>query len=86
MKSFWIALLSAAAVLAADTFTNPLLHTGPDPWVVQWKGFYYYSNSTGKNLTLRKTADITTGIPGREEFREFREFRDNSGTVTTTPN
>jgi GH43 family beta-xylosidase len=41
------------------TFTNPLLDTGPDPWVVRWKGSYYYSNTTGKNLTLRKTADIT---------------------------
>ncbi len=41
------------------TFTNPLLDHGPDPWVVWWKGFYYYSNSTGDNLTLRKTADIT---------------------------
>ncbi len=45
--------------LTANTFSNPLLHTGPDPWVVWWKGFYYYSNSTGTNLTLRKTADIT---------------------------
>ena len=43
----------------SDTFTNPLLQNGPDPWVVWWKGFYYYSNSTGTNLTLRKTADIT---------------------------
>ena len=24
------------------TFTDPLLQTGPDPWVVWWKGFYYY--------------------------------------------
>jgi GH43 family beta-xylosidase len=44
---------------ATNTFTNPLLHNGPDPWVIYWKGFYYYSNSTGTNLTLRKTADIT---------------------------
>ena len=43
----------------SGTFTNPLLQSGPDPWVVWWKGFYYYSNSSGKNLTLRKTADIT---------------------------
>ena len=42
-----------------NTFTNPLLKTGPDPWVIYWKGFYYYTNSTGANLTLRKTADIT---------------------------
>ena len=47
------------AALPPGTFTNPLLHTGPDPWVIFWKGFYYYSNSSGSNLTLRKTADIT---------------------------
>jgi GH43 family beta-xylosidase len=48
-----------AARVDANTFTNPLLKTGPDPWVVYWKGFYYYSNSTGANLTLRKTTDVT---------------------------
>ena len=48
-----------AARAHRDTFTDPLLENGPDPWVVWWKGFYYYSNSSGKNLTLRKTADIT---------------------------
>ena len=48
-----------AATTQADSFTDPLLDNGPDPWVVWWKGFYYYSNSTGTNLTLRKTADIT---------------------------
>lgn len=57
------ALLCAAphshAQTAANTFTNPLLDVGPDPWVVYWKGYYYYSNSTGANLTLLKTADIT---------------------------
>ena len=42
-----------------NTFTDPLLPNGPDPWVVYWHGFYYYSNSTGTNLILRKTADIT---------------------------
>jgi GH43 family beta-xylosidase len=42
-----------------NTFTNPLLDNGPDPWVIRYKGFYYYSNSTGSNLALRKTADIT---------------------------
>ena len=44
---------------SGTTFTNPLLRTGPDPWVTWWNGFYYYSNSTGTNLTLRKTTDIT---------------------------
>lgn len=41
------------------TFHNPLLSTGPDPWVVTANGFYYYMNSTQKNLTIWKTRDIT---------------------------
>jgi len=48
-----------AGAVQGGTFTDPLLENGPDPWVVWWKGFYYYSNSSGTNLTLRKTADIT---------------------------
>src|SRR5580704_4727062 len=42
-----------------DTFTNPLLPSGADPWVIAWKGYYYYMNTTGKNLTIWKTRDIT---------------------------
>lgn len=38
-----------------STFTNPLLPTGPDPWVEYKDGFYYYMNTTLKNLTLWKT-------------------------------
>ncbi|HZZ38036.1 MAG TPA: glycoside hydrolase family 43 protein [Acidobacteriaceae bacterium] len=44
---------------ARATFVNPLLPAGPDPWVLFHDGFYYYMNSTGTNLTLRKTRDIT---------------------------
>jgi GH43 family beta-xylosidase len=50
---------STAAKGAGHTFTNPILQKGPDPWVIWWKGFYYYSDTSGQNLTLRKTADIT---------------------------
>jgi GH43 family beta-xylosidase len=58
--SYGVAQAGAAdASVKVRTFTNPLLDNGPDPWVVWWKGFYYYSNTTGRNLTLRKTADIT---------------------------
>ncbi len=44
---------------AADTFHNPLLKTGPDPWVITRDGFYYYMNTTGHNLTIWKTREIT---------------------------
>lgn len=50
-------LLSAQGSQA--TFHNPLLPTGPDPWVTTANGFYYYMNTTGHDLTIRRTRDIT---------------------------
>jgi GH43 family beta-xylosidase len=41
------------------TFTNPLLLVGPDPWVIYHDNYYYYMNTTAKNLTIWKTKDIT---------------------------
>ncbi len=43
----------------SGTFTNPLLQSGADPWVTEWQGNYYYMNTTGVNLTIWKTRDIT---------------------------
>ncbi len=42
----------------APELTNPLLPSGPDPWVIWHDGFYYYMNTTGKNLIIRKTCHI----------------------------
>ena len=47
-----------ALSLWSQTFTNPLLPSGPDPWVLQDQGTYYYMNSTGSNLTVWKTKSI----------------------------
>ncbi len=44
---------------SGSTFQNPLLPSGPDPWVISRDGFYYYMNTTGNNLTIWKTRDIT---------------------------
>jgi GH43 family beta-xylosidase len=44
---------------SGDTFTNPLLPEGADPSVEQSGEFYYYMQTTGINLTLWRTRDIT---------------------------
>ena len=49
---------SSAAKRHPATFHNPLLPTGPDPWVEYKDGFYYYMNTTEKNLTLWKTRNM----------------------------
>ena len=51
-------VLGATCALGQNTFTNPLLPSGPDPWVEYHDGMYYYMNSTPKNLTLWKTRNM----------------------------
>ncbi|HVW97598.1 MAG TPA: glycoside hydrolase family 43 protein [Mucilaginibacter sp.] len=43
---------------AQRTFTNPLLPSGPDPWVIFHNGYYYYTNSMGDRLVLYKTKNM----------------------------
>jgi GH43 family beta-xylosidase len=57
--------LSTASLLAQtnakspETFSNPLKDNGADPWVAEGNSYYYYTNTTGRNLTLWKTRDMT---------------------------
>ena len=44
---------------AQQTFTNPLLPSGADPWVTYHDGYYYYTNTTGRNITIWKTKNIS---------------------------
>ncbi|MES2374887.1 MAG: glycoside hydrolase family 43 protein [Bacteroidota bacterium] len=41
-----------------ETFTNPLLPAGADPFSFYKDGYYYYTHTTGKNITLWKTNSI----------------------------
>lgn len=59
-KLFAVLLLNIAFGCAfAQTFTNPLLPSGADPWNIYKDGYYYYTCSTGRNLTIWKTKDLT---------------------------
>lgn len=42
----------------AGVLRNPLLPSGPDPWVVYRDGYYYYMNTTAVNLTIWKTRSL----------------------------
>ncbi|MBK0379034.1 glycoside hydrolase family 43 protein [Mucilaginibacter segetis] len=57
--SLVVVLSTASAQTAPKTFTNPLLPSGADPWVIQHNGYYYYTNSTQNNLVIWKTKDMS---------------------------
>ncbi|MCX2575163.1 glycoside hydrolase family 43 protein [Pedobacter sandarakinus] len=50
--------LLMANACTAQTFTNPLLPSGADPWSIYKDGYYYYTNSTQRNLTIWKTKNL----------------------------
>lgn len=53
-------LISVGHLTASDTFNNPLLASGPDPWVTQHDGAYYYLKSGPRSsIILMRTTDIT---------------------------
>lgn len=52
-------LFSLSLTAQGDVFTNPLLPSGPDPWCIFKDGYYYYTNTTAKNITIWKTDDIS---------------------------
>src|SRR5690348_1834545 len=53
-------LLACASVRAGDVqdYAQPLLPSGPDPWVIQRDGVYYYTSTTRDRIELRKTRDL----------------------------
>ena len=42
-----------------ETFTNPVLTSAPDPWVIQQGDFYYVTYTTGNNLKLIRTSEMS---------------------------
>ena len=51
-------LIFSPAIAQQKTFTNPLLPSGADPWVIYQNGYYYYTNSAGSKLILYKTKNM----------------------------
>ncbi len=55
---FFVIVFSVSNSYAQQTFTNPLLPSGADPWCIHKEGYYYYTNTTGHNVTIWKTDNI----------------------------
>jgi GH43 family beta-xylosidase len=53
-----VLLLASAAHAGEAKVMHPLLPSGPDPWVTQRDGVYYYTSTEGNRISLRKTTDM----------------------------
>ncbi len=70
------------AARPADTFTNPVCESGADPWVVRWRGAYYYCHSRAGSVCVsraerlhevgrRPAAVVWAPAPGRPYSRHL---------------
>lgn len=50
---------SPPPVVSADSFVNPLLASGPDPWVIQKDSIYYYTHTLGNRVGIWKTKKMS---------------------------
>lgn len=57
-QALLLALLLSASLAQAAKPIGPLLPSGPDPWVTQRDGFYYYMHTQGDRISLWKTRDM----------------------------
>lgn len=62
INQFRIALICFAVFIAqlclAQTFKNPLLPSGADPWSIYKDGYYYYTHSMQDKLVIWKTKNL----------------------------
>ncbi|MDE3165711.1 MAG: glycoside hydrolase family 43 protein [Acidobacteriota bacterium] len=68
------AALGACLLLAAQaprTFTNPLLPSGADPFIAWREGFYYFTATGGRHITIRKSASLA-GLAAAESREIWR--------------
>lgn len=42
-----------------NTFLNPILDSGPDPWIAKQGNTYYYTHTLGNRIALWKTTKVT---------------------------
>ncbi|MEO8372401.1 MAG: glycoside hydrolase family 43 protein [Candidatus Solibacter sp.] len=50
--------LTLGVVAAQTPLINPLLPSGADPWVTSHGGYYYYMNTTGNSLAIRRVRNM----------------------------
>ncbi|OYX25572.1 MAG: glycosyl hydrolase family 43 [Flavobacteriales bacterium 32-35-8] len=58
IMSFFIILFSIYSYGQTDTYTNPILPTGADPFSFYHNGFYYYTNTMYNEIKIWKTKNL----------------------------
>lgn len=66
--AFWLTM-----PLLGQTFTNPIISDGADPWVIFNNGYYYFTDTTGAGVYIRVSTQLagTNGIGAAPSIKVF---------------
>ena len=70
-----------AWALAAATLTNPLLPSGPDPYILTEGGWFYFMATRGDRLSIRRTHDLAK-LAEAEEVTVWHPPSDGGNAVS----
>lgn len=71
---------SFGLVRGQDTFTNPLLPSGADPWSIYKDGYYYYTHTLGDRIGIWKTKNLAD-LKTAEHADGYRDWTPPPGTM-----
>lgn len=54
-----VSISQQRTIAQAQTFVNPLLSSGADPWCIYKNGYFYYTNTLGNRIDIWKTKSIS---------------------------
>lgn len=62
--ALWYCALQSLNVSGTETFTNPIVTNGADPWITYKDGYYYLTYTTGSNVQIHRATRLagTNGI------------------------
>ena len=64
LPAMFFVCLAPSASVASETYTNPIITTGADPWITYQSGYYYLTYTTGSSVRVHRATRLagTKGI------------------------
>lgn len=83
--SCWIMMIVCSVVVSGqacdDYYTNPILNSGADPWVIQHEGWYYYCSGVRGGIGISRSRDLHKIAPPVRVWKAPEKGQWNSACI-----
>lgn len=83
--SCWVMMIVCSVVASGqacdDYYTNPILNSGADPWVIKHEGWYYYCSGLRGGIGISRSRDLHKIAPPVRVWKAPEEGQWNSACI-----